>query len=64
MCLGKLVGLENKMGHSLGEQGDNSQGGTNRHKSLKKKKVKIERKKAKENPEVQPGYKKYRGYEL
>jgi len=34
------------------------------HRCLKKKKIRNERRKAKRNPECQPAYRKFSGYEL
>lgn len=45
------------------EQAD-GQGGTKNHRFLKKRKVRVERRRAKVNPECTPGYGKYRGYEM
>jgi hypothetical protein len=48
----------------LGEQADGSsrrKGGY--HQLLKKLKNRLERRKAKKNPEAQPTYKKYKGWE-
>ncbi len=36
---------------------------TNYHKFLKQQKVRVERRRAKRNPECPPGYGRYRGYE-
>jgi hypothetical protein len=43
------------------EQADGSSGG---HRWLKKEKARTERRRAKKDPESQPAYGKYRGYEL
>jgi len=43
------------------EQAD---GSGSRKKTLKKRKARVERRKAKVNPEIEPGYKKFRGYQL
>lgn len=46
------------------EQADGrNKGPRSYHAYLKKNKRRMERRKAKINPEVQPGYGKYRGYE-
>jgi len=44
------------------EQADGS--GSNYHRFIKKQKHRVERRKAKKNPQCSPGYGKYRGYEL
>lgn len=45
------------------EQADGYSGG-NYHKFIKRRKIRLERRKAKVNPECLPTYGKYRGYEL
>ena len=45
------------------EQADGSSGG-HYHRWLKKQKTRTERRRAKKDPESQPAYGKYRGYEL
>jgi len=45
-----------------GEQADGASGG-HYHRFLKKYKLRIERRRAKRNPECLPAYRKYRGYE-
>lgn len=44
------------------EQADGSSG--NWHRSLKKRKLRSERRRAKRNPECQTAYRRYSGYEL
>ncbi len=44
------------------EQADGSGGSW--HRFLKKKKLRNERRRAKRNPECQPAYRKFSGYEL
>lgn len=44
------------------EQCDGSNGGS-WHRCIKKKKLRNERRRAKRNPECQPAYRKYSGYE-
>lgn len=44
------------------EKADGS-GGSKRHTEIKKRKNRLERKAAKQDPECQPGYGKYRGWE-
>lgn len=49
----------------LGEQADGkSKRGNGCHQFLKKRKHRIERRKAKKDPESQPTYTKYKGWEL
>ena len=52
-----------KTSRAYGEMADGS-GRSKYHKFLKKNKARNERKKAKRDPSCQPGYGKYRGYEL
>lgn len=49
--------------HRFPQQADGS-GGTNSHRNLKRMKVRAERRRAKRNPECQPGYRRYRDYEI
>lgn len=51
------------MSSGLGEvaDGNNKHGSRNRQR-LKRRKVRVERHKAKKDPEAQPAYRKYRGY--
>jgi hypothetical protein len=50
-------------GKAKGKAADGYSGG-NYHRFLKKYKLRIERRKAKRNPECIPAYRKYYGYEL
>lgn len=58
------------MSHGMSEKADgSSRSGAGRrkgqyHKFLKRYKNRIERRRAKENPECQPWYGKYKGWEL
>lgn len=54
MKSGKVSSVEQADGYS----------GKRYHKFLKKRKVRVERRRAKENPECPLGYGKYKGYEL
>lgn len=54
--------MSSRDGKAKGEQAD---GPSSRHHSwLKRMKNRLERRRAKRNPEAPPGYKKHRGWEL
>jgi hypothetical protein len=58
MCLTEFIGEEIKMKK---EQADGSGKGRTERKKLK---ARTERRRAKKDPESQPGYGKYKGYQL
>ena len=51
-----------RYGKAKCEQADGD--GGKYHKFLKKQKLRVERRKAKQDPECIPSYRKYKGYEL
>lgn len=54
--------MTNRKNKNKVEQADGS-GGSASHRDLKKRKRRLERHRAKQDPEVPPGYGKYSGYE-